>query len=68
VTDRKEGRWVYYALNSDALEELAEFVSDLKPGPADVVSVPDAATDPFFAVTHQACLMREENAPWLMRT
>jgi ArsR family transcriptional regulator len=31
VTDRKEGRWVYYALNSDALEELAEFVSDLKP-------------------------------------
>jgi ArsR family transcriptional regulator len=31
VTDRREGRWVYYALNPEALEGLANFVSDLKP-------------------------------------
>ena len=30
VTDRKDGRWVYYSLEPGALEELAEFVSDLK--------------------------------------
>ena len=30
VTDRKDGRWVYYSLESGALGELAEFVSELK--------------------------------------
>src|SRR5262245_10569976 len=30
VNDRKDGRWVYYALGPGALDELAEFVSDLK--------------------------------------
>jgi ArsR family transcriptional regulator, arsenate/arsenite/antimonite-responsive transcriptional repressor len=30
VTDRKEGRWVYYALDPEALEALADFVSQLK--------------------------------------
>ena len=30
VTDRRDGRWVYYSLEPGALEELAEFVSDLK--------------------------------------
>src|SRR5215468_10520506 len=30
VTDRKDGRWVYYALDPGALDELAELVSDLK--------------------------------------
>ena len=33
VTDRKDGRWVYYSLEPAALEELAEFVSDLKMKP-----------------------------------
>jgi ArsR family transcriptional regulator len=33
VTDRREGRWVYYALNREAVEALEEFVVDLKPGP-----------------------------------
>ncbi len=32
VTDRREGRWVYYALSRDALDEIAEFASDVKPG------------------------------------
>ena len=27
VTDRREGRWVYYTLNTDALGELGEFLS-----------------------------------------
>jgi ArsR family transcriptional regulator len=32
VSDRREGRWVYYALNRAALDEVAEFASDVKPG------------------------------------
>ena len=31
VTDRKQGRWVYYALNPEALAALARFIDDLKP-------------------------------------
>jgi ArsR family transcriptional regulator len=31
VTDRKQGRWVYYALNPEALEGAAEFLSELRP-------------------------------------
>ncbi len=31
VTDRKQGRWVYYALNPDALDGLADLVSELRP-------------------------------------
>ena len=36
VTDRREGRWVYYTLNCDALEELGGALESLTP-PADVV-------------------------------
>ncbi len=32
VSDRRGGRWVYYALNREALDEIAEFASDVKPG------------------------------------
>jgi ArsR family transcriptional regulator len=32
VTDRREGRWVYYALNREALDEVAEFAAAVKPG------------------------------------
>jgi len=32
VTSRREGRWVYYALNRDALEEIAGFARGVKPG------------------------------------
>ena len=31
VSDRREGRWVYYSLNHDAFGELADAVADLKP-------------------------------------
>ncbi len=31
VADRKEGRWVYYSLNPDALDSIAAFVTALKP-------------------------------------
>ena len=31
VTDRKQGRWVYYALNPEALDGLAHMVSELRP-------------------------------------
>jgi ArsR family transcriptional regulator len=31
VTDRKEGRWVYYALDPDGLDELTDAVASLKP-------------------------------------
>ena len=30
VLDRPEGRWVYYALNPDAIEELQETIGALK--------------------------------------
>src|SRR5437867_11769791 len=32
VSDRRDGRWIYYALNRDALDEIAEFASRVKPG------------------------------------
>src|SRR5436309_14574397 len=32
VSDRREGRWIYYALNRDAREEIAALASDVKPG------------------------------------
>ena len=31
VTDRKEGRWVYYSLDPDALAEMTAAVAELKP-------------------------------------
>jgi ArsR family transcriptional regulator, arsenate/arsenite/antimonite-responsive transcriptional repressor len=33
VTDRREGRWVYYALNRDALAGLERWLGPLAPGP-----------------------------------
>ena len=30
VTDRREGRWVYYALNPEALNAAAEFLATLR--------------------------------------
>jgi ArsR family transcriptional regulator len=30
VTDRREGRWIYYTLNRDALEEIAAILASLK--------------------------------------
>lgn len=32
VTDRREGRWMYYALDRDALERIAAFADAVKPG------------------------------------
>jgi ArsR family transcriptional regulator, arsenate/arsenite/antimonite-responsive transcriptional repressor len=29
VTDRREGRWAYYALDTDAFRQLEEFVGEL---------------------------------------
>jgi ArsR family transcriptional regulator len=34
VTDRKEGRWVYYALNPEVLDAIAAFAAEARP-PAD---------------------------------
>jgi ArsR family transcriptional regulator len=31
VTDRRQGRWVYYALNPEALEGLTRFVAEMRP-------------------------------------
>jgi ArsR family transcriptional regulator len=31
VTDRREGRWVYYSLNPKALDGIAEVVSGMRP-------------------------------------
>ena len=32
VTDRREGRWVYYALNRAALDGIIDFAHGVKPG------------------------------------
>ena len=32
VSDRKEGRWVYYSLNRDVLSEMGDFLREVKPG------------------------------------
>ena len=32
VTDRREGRWIYYALNRDALDNIGAFAEAVKPG------------------------------------
>lgn len=31
VSDRRDGRWVYYALVPEALEEMGAFLSDVRP-------------------------------------
>jgi ArsR family transcriptional regulator len=33
VTDRREGRWVYYTLSCNALDELGASIDDLTPEP-----------------------------------
>jgi len=30
IHDRPEGRWIYYAINADAVEELGDLVTSLK--------------------------------------
>ena len=30
IHDRPEGRWIYYAINSDSVEELGDLVASLK--------------------------------------
>lgn len=32
VTDRRDGRWIYYALNREVLDEIAAFAQAVKPG------------------------------------
>jgi ArsR family transcriptional regulator, arsenate/arsenite/antimonite-responsive transcriptional repressor len=34
VTDRREGRWMYYTLNTDALAEMGELVESLASAPS----------------------------------
>ena len=34
VTDRREGRWMYYTLNTDALAEVAELAESLASAPS----------------------------------
>lgn len=31
LTDRREGRWVYYSLSPEAIEDLERFIGSLKP-------------------------------------
>src|SRR5918912_3626547 len=34
VTDRRDGRWMYYTLNSEALSEMAELVQAIASAPS----------------------------------
>lgn len=31
LTDRREGRWIYYSLNLDVIEELEAFIGSIRP-------------------------------------
>lgn len=37
VTDRRDGRWTYYAVNPEALSEAGEVVGELAPGAGSAV-------------------------------
>src|SRR5436190_18298797 len=32
LTDRKDGRWVYYSLNRENMDEMSEFLRGVRPG------------------------------------
>jgi ArsR family transcriptional regulator len=32
VSDRKDGRWVYYSLNREVLDDMGAFLREVKPG------------------------------------
>jgi ArsR family transcriptional regulator len=34
VADRREGRWMYYTINADALDEIEAIVEALRPDPS----------------------------------
>jgi ArsR family transcriptional regulator len=34
VTDRREGRWMYYTMNADALAEISELVESMASAPS----------------------------------
>ena len=38
IQDRREGRWMYYSLNPDAIEELEELVDKLKKAAKSTIS------------------------------
>ncbi|MBI1736257.1 MAG: winged helix-turn-helix transcriptional regulator [Candidatus Rokubacteria bacterium] len=42
VTDRRQGRWIYYALNPAALEDAGSVLASLRPGRAGVRVAPPA--------------------------
>jgi len=39
ILDRREGRWMYYAINAEAIEELEELVKTLKRAAKSAASV-----------------------------
>ena len=45
VTDRREGRWVYYALDAAALDALVDFLSGLRPRRAGLRLAPPRRCD-----------------------
>lgn len=38
LVDRREGRWIYYSLNPDAIEDLEELVESLKQAAKSAIS------------------------------
>ncbi len=38
LVDRREGRWIYYSINPDAIEELEELVETLKQSAKSAIS------------------------------
>jgi ArsR family transcriptional regulator len=32
VNDRREGRWIYYSLNREAMNEMGDYLREMRPG------------------------------------
>ena len=45
LADRKEGRWVYYSIDPNAITELAEAVAELKPSRRAIAGKGNACCD-----------------------
>ena len=45
LVDRKEGRWVYYSIDPNAIAELADAVAELKPSRRGIAAKANACCD-----------------------
>jgi DNA-binding transcriptional ArsR family regulator len=62
VTDRREGRWVYYTLNPEAITLVEEALGAMRPRQHPVPDRVSAMRGVFFARVHQDFLITREGS------